>query len=164
MAFIFAMEIAKRDFLSSAPIVSSTLMMPLFAVVPVIAARLVATFSLASPFVMMPGVTWLFFGDIVYCLSVFHLVCVPWLRVRSVAISCLLLLIHFLYSSPFPAIRLAIFLHYFEEPADCLRWASLQIFSTRAQVHSLDCSVDDTLLCDICPSCAKLDDALKVLL
>jgi hypothetical protein len=90
---------------------------------------------------MMPGVTWLFFRDIVYCLSVFHLVCVPWLRVRSVAISCLLLLIHFIYSSPFPAIRLAIFLHYFEEPADCLRWASLLIFSTRAQVHSLDCSI-----------------------
>ena len=157
MAFDFAMEIAKRDFLSSAPIVSSTLVVLIFAVVLVIAARLVVTtVSLASPFVMMPGVMWHFFGDIVYYLSVFHLVCVPWLRVRSVAISCLLLLIHFLYSLPFPAIILAIFLHYFEEPADCLRWASLQKFSTRAQVHSLDCSVDDTLLCDVCPSCANV--------
>ena len=144
MAFIFAMEIAKRDFLSSAPIVSSTLVVLIFAVVLVIAARLVVTtVSLASPFVMMPGVTWHFFGDIVYYLSVFHLVCVPWLRVRSVTVSCLLLFIHFLYSSPFPAIRLAIFLHYFEELADYLRWASFQIFSAWAQVHSLDCCVDE---------------------
>jgi len=143
MAFIFAMEIAKRDFLSSAPIVSSTLMMPLFAVVPVIAARLVATFSLASPFAVMSGVMWLLYGDIVDCHLVFCLVCVPWLRVRSVTVSCLLLFIHFLYSSPFPAIRLAIFLHYFEELADYLRWASFQIFSAWAQVHSFDCCVDE---------------------
>ena len=41
MALILSVEIAERDFLSSAPIVSSTLVVLIFAVVLVIAARLV---------------------------------------------------------------------------------------------------------------------------
>ena len=66
MVSIFAMEIAEQDFLSSATIVSAALVMPLFAMVSVIAAGLVvATVLLASPFVMMLGVPWLLFGDVV---------------------------------------------------------------------------------------------------
>ena len=59
--------------------------------------------SLTSPSVIvMPRVAWLFFGHCVDCFVVLQLIRVPWLRVRSITVSCLFLLIHFIYSSSFP--------------------------------------------------------------
>ena len=82
MALIFAMEITEWYLFSSVAIVSLASMVSLFAVVSLIAVvPLFAILSLASPSVVVPGVSWLFFRNRVDCFLVLRLVCVPWLRV-----------------------------------------------------------------------------------
>ena len=95
MAFVFAVEVAERDFLSSAAIVLSGTVVSLIVVV-----------SLAPPssVAVRPGVAWLFFGDCVDCILVLWLVNMPWLRVQPFAVSCFLLLIHLLDPPPLPAV------------------------------------------------------------
>jgi hypothetical protein len=96
MAFVFAMEITEWNFLSSAPFFSSALQMAVFVMVPVFAARpVIAMVSLTPAFAVVPRISWLLFGDVVDCLLVLRLIGVPWLRVRSLTVSCFLLLIHF---------------------------------------------------------------------
>jgi len=80
MAFVFAMEVTVWNFFSSAPLVSSSLVLALFAMIPVFAARLVvAMVSLTPPSVVVPGIPRFLFRDAVNCLLVLRLISVPWL-------------------------------------------------------------------------------------
>jgi len=73
MAFVLAMEIPKRDFLSSAAVVSSALLVMIIAAGPFLMAV-----PLAFPPVMVSGLSGFFFGDIVHCSLLLRLICVPW--------------------------------------------------------------------------------------
>ena len=80
MAFVLAMEITKRGLLSSATVVSSILLVSLFAMVTIIAAgSFIMTVPLAFPPVMVSGVSRFFFGNVVHCFLVLRLISVPWL-------------------------------------------------------------------------------------
>ena len=143
MAFVFAMEVTKHNFFSSGAAVSPASMVPLFAVVFVIAVvPLVTIVSLAPPsIVAVLGVTRFFFRHCVHYLVLLRMVRMPWLQVRSVSVLRPLLLIHLLKFLPLPMVRFVVLLHYLEEFIDCLRLAPLQVLSARAQVHTVDCGI-----------------------
>ena len=78
MAFVLAMEITKRGLLSSATVVSSILLVSLFAMVTIIAAGpfLVAV-PLALPPLMVFRLLRFFFENVVHCSFVLRLISMP---------------------------------------------------------------------------------------
>jgi hypothetical protein len=78
MAFLLAMEITKKDFLSSSSIVSSALLVSLFAMVTIIAAGpFLVVVPLAFPPVMVFGLSGFFFGNVVHYSFVLCLISMP---------------------------------------------------------------------------------------
>jgi hypothetical protein len=102
VAFVFAVEVAEWDLLSSAAVTSSTMVILLIAAVPVFAIMPVIPVLpiTSSSVVLMVGVPGLLFGYSVDCFMRLHLICMPRLRVCFVTVSALLLVIHFLDPSP----------------------------------------------------------------
>ena len=102
MAFVFAVEVAEWDLLSSAAVTSSTMVIllitavPVFTIMPVVPVLPITSSSV----VLMVGVPGLLFGYSVDCFMRLHLICMPRLRVCFVTISALLLVVHFLDPSP----------------------------------------------------------------
>ena len=78
MDFVLAMEITKRGLLSSATVVSSILLVSLFAMVTIIAAGpFLMAVPLAFPPVMVFGLSGFFFGNVVHCSFVLCLISMP---------------------------------------------------------------------------------------
>ena len=80
MALVSTMEVTEWNFFPSTPLLSLAFLVAVFVMMSVFAARPIFVMISLVPALVVPGISWLLFGDTVDCFLLLRLICVPWLQ------------------------------------------------------------------------------------